>query len=549
MKQSALVLSAAVPSSAVISALALSAASNSIAPDAAPGVPLLAVANWKFPNSSSVIGGGTYATLGRNLYTLGQPVRNMRMKLPTACNGNGGDVVNGAFTGNFAIEFRGQTFPVLFGGVASRSVAADEADVISDIIDPAQWGISGGAWPQGEQIIIRYDVLRADATVKMVTSHIIADDAANYCAWYNPSTITSKSAVVATGAMSIAGPGGSVFTQGFGYPPMLIGEPVNPATFIALGLFGDSLAAGSSDTQGTAPVLGRGFLYSLFGPTGTVAGGTIATAGNSTSAYSGGNVRTYEYFKYFTHMITSIGFNDVGVLNGSTNRTSYANIQTFNRGLWNTIRTKSPGVKIAAYTIPPVCLTSSDSFATVSGQTIGAEWGMTNGSNPESTQGLGDWHRQWLIDQVKTATPSSFVASIANVFMTIESMSGSRVPAIGDTVTAAGWTGTILGYNSAAAAVNGVGVWTISPAVPAGLSSRAMTCTTASGVDLAFGTEGTAPGRRDAWMVATTTGVGLPGNAAIGPPAPNGSGGNHPATNHYIILSKSLRTNFLGIAD
>lgn len=505
----------------------------------------LAVTNWRGATVAEALA-NTSASLGRNVHSFGQPVRNLRLVLPTFANGNAGDVPAGAFAGNFALEFRGLSFPILFNGQTSRAVIADERGVSSDAIGWAQFGLTSNEWPAGEEVIVRYDVLRADSTVIFTAGHVISQDSRNICITYNPATVTAKSPVVGTGAMTVTGTA-NVTNRTQGYNPMLVGEPVDVVSFKSLLLFGASMEDGGTDTQ--TPTTGRGFLRALFGTAGKVAGGTIASAGNSTTSYATTNVRSFEYFKYFTHMEESIGGNDIGSLNGTTVRQKYYDIEKFRRALWVTARAASPGMKIAGYVKPPAIVASSDFFATTTGQTIGTEWGMFNGTNPESTDGLGDRYRQWGIEQVNGSAPAVFNASISNVIMTVSGLvlPGRRI-AIGDVLTATGYTGTVIGINTALA--DGSGSYSISPAVPAGLTIRAFTASVVNGLDYSFGPDKvTAPGRRDLWAVASTTGIGVPGDAPLGLPAPNNTGGNHPATNHYIVLSRQLRTEFLGMND
>lgn len=511
----------------------------------APPVPRLAITNWRGATVAEALA-NTSATIGRNVHSLGQPVRNLRLALPTFANGNAGDTPAGAFVGNFALEFRGQSHPILFGGETSRAVNADERGVVSDIIDWAQFGLPTNEWPRGEKVYIRYDVLRADSSVIFTAGHVIAQSAENICITYNPATVTAKSPVVGTGAMTLtATANANNRTQG--YNPLLIGEAIDPVSFKSLILFGASMEDGGTDTQ--IPTTGRGFARALFGASGAIAGGAMASAGNSTTSFAGTHIRTFEYFKYFTHMEESIGGNDLGSLNGTTLRQKYYDVEKFRRTVWAIARAASPGMKIAGYEKPPAITASSDFFATTTGQTIGTEWGMFNGSNPESTDGLGDRYRQWQIEQVNGSAPAVFNASIANVIMTVSGLvlPGRRI-AIGDVITATGYTGTVSGINTTAA--DGAGSYTITPAVPAGLSIRAFTASVVNGLDYTFGHEKvTAPGRRDLWAVASTIDIGVPGNAPLGAPAPNNTGGNHPATNHYIVLARQLRTEFLGIND
>lgn len=519
-------------------------------PQAAQITPLsppqrLAITNWRGATTAEAMP-NTNASLGRNVHSFGQPVRNLRMVLPTFANGNGGDFPAGAFVGNFAVEFRGQAFPVLFNGQTSRSVLADERGVTSDVIDWTQFGLASNQWPANEEVFVRYDVLRADSTVLFTAGHIMAQDSRNSCTSYNSSNVTSKSPVVGTGAMTVTAPA-NVSIRPQGYNPMLVGEPVDALSFKSIVLFGASMEDGGTDLA--LPTTGRGFLRALFGTAGKIAGGTLALAGNSTTAFSGTHIRSFEYFKYFTHMEESIGGNDIGSLNGTSLRQKYYDIQKFRKALWAIARAASPGIKIAGYEKPPAITASSDFFATLGGQTVGTEWGMFNGTNPESTDGLGDRYRQWQIEQVHGTAPAVFNASINNVLMTVSGLvlPGRRI-AVGDTLAATGYTGTVMGVNTSAA--DGSGTYTISPAVPTGLTIRAFTATVANGIDYSFGHDKvTAPGRRDLWAVASTTGIGLPGDAPLGRPAPQDTGGNHPATNHYIVLARQLRTEFLGMND
>lgn len=516
-----------------------------------PGVRRLVATNWRYPTSLDVVS-NTTETIGRNVHLFGSgDCRNLRLRLPTASNGNSGDVLAGAFTGQFYIEFRGSTKAVLFAGQTSIAVTGGTV-VVSDVINPAQWGIS--QFPVGEKFYIRYKMVRADATVGVVAGHVINQSAENACFTYNPATVTSQSAVNGTGTMTMTA-SANLSPRSLGYSPMPIGEYVSPTNKISFGLIGASMEDGATDLDWTAPLLsGRGFMRATFSADGIsnpIAGGCIAASGNSTPAIGGANTITHDYYQYFTHIEESIGGNDLGSMNGSTVRQKYFDIELFRRNLWTIMRTNSPGVKIACLLKPPCITASSDFFTTDTGQTIGTEWGMSNGSAAGDTTGLGEYYRTWNVDQLNTSPSSTFTASINNVIMTVTSLTlpGRRLY-IGDTITATGYVGKISGQNVTAA--DGTGSYSISPAVPAGITLRAFTATVTpgTGCDYVFGTQdNTFPGRRDLWQLASTTGLGLPGNAALGLPAPSGTGGNHPATNHYWLMSKRLRSEFLGLSN
>lgn len=513
-----------------------------------PGVRRLVGTNWRYPTSLDVVS-NTTETIGRNVHLFGSgDCRNLRLRLPTAANGNSGDVLAGAFTGQFYIEFRGATNAVLFAGQSSIAVTGGTS-VVSDVINPQQWGIS--QFPVGEKFYIRYKMVRADATVGVVAGHVINQSAENACFTYNPATVTSQSAVNGTGTMTMTA-SANLSPRSLGYSPMPIGEFVSPPGKVSFGVVGASMEDGATDLTWTAPLLsGRGLMratFSVDGISNPLAGGCIAASGNSTPAIGGVNTITHDYYQYFTHIEESIGGNDLGSMNGSTVRQKYFDIELFRRNLWVIMRTNSPGVKIACLLKPPCITASSDSFTTDTGQTIGTEWGISNGSTVGDTTGLGEYYRTWNVDQLNTAPASTFTASINNVIMTVTALNlpGRRLY-IGDTITATGYTGKIVGQNVTAA--DGTGSYSISPAVPAGVTSRAFTAvvTTGTGCDYVFGTQdNTFPGRRDLWQLASTTGLGLPGDAPLGLPAPSGTGGNHPATNHYWLMSKRLRSEFLG---
>lgn len=517
-----------------------------------PAVARLVATNWRYPTSNDVVA-NTTETIGRNVHTFGSGnCRNLRLRLPTASNGNSGDVLAGAFNGQFYMEFRGVTKPFFFAGNVSRAITSGEAAVVTDVIDPAQWGLA--EWPVGEDFYIRYKMARADATVSVAAGCVIAQDARNACFTYNPATVTSSSAVDGVGAMTMTA-SQYLSPRSLGYCPMPIGEFVSPSGKVSVGLIGASMEDGATDLTWTAPLTsGRGFMRSTRAADGVsnpIAGGCIATSGNSTTSIGGVNTITYDYYKYFTHIEESIGGNDLGTMNGSTVRQKYFDIELFRRQLWVIMRTNSPGVKIASFIKPPCITASSDFFTTSAGQTIGTEWGMFNGSAVGDTTGLGEYYRTWNVDQLNTGPSTTFTGSINNVLLTVTALTlpGRRLY-IGDTITATGYVGIISGQNVTAA--DGTGSYNVTPAVPAGVTSRAFVATVApgTGCDYVFGpTDICFPGRRDLWQLATTTGLGLPGDAALGLPAPNGTGGNHPATNHYILLSRRLRSEFLGIID
>lgn len=517
-----------------------------------PAVARLVATNWRYPTSNDVVA-NTTETMGRNVHTFGSGnCRNLRLRLPTASNGNSGDVLAGAFNGQFYLEFRGVTKPFLMGGSVTRDIASGEVGVVTDVIDPSQWGLT--EWPVGEDFYIRYKMIRASAAISVAAGCVIAQDARNACFTYNPATVTSASAVDGVGAMTMTA-SANLSPRALGYCPMPIGEFVSPSGKVSLGLVGASMEDGATDLTWTAPLVsGRGFMRATRaadGMSNPIAGGCIAASGNSTTAIGGVNTITYDYYKYFTHIEESIGGNDLGTLNGSTVRQKYFDIELFRRNLWVIMRTNSPGVKIACLTKPPCITASSDLFTTDTGQTIGAEWGMFNGSAVGDTTGLGEYYRTWNVDQLNTGPASTFTASINNVIMTVTALTqpGRRLY-IGDTITATGYVGKISGQNVTNA--DGTGSYSITPAVPTGITSRAFTATVTpgTGCDYVFGQADICyPGRRDLWQLATTTGLGLPGDAALGLPAPNGTGGNHPATNHYILLSRRLRSEFLGIID
>lgn len=517
-----------------------------------PAVARLVATNWRYPTSNDVVA-NTTETIGRNVHTFGSGnCRNLRLRLPTASNGNGGDVLAGAFNGQFYLEFRGVTKPFLMGGSVTRDIASGEVVVVTDIIDPSQWGLT--EWPVGEDFYIRYKMIRASAAVSVAAGSVIAQDARNACFTYNPSTVTSASSVGGVGAMTMTA-SQYLSPRLLGYCPMPIGEFVSPAGKISFGLIGASMEDGATDLTWTAPLTaGRGFMRATRAADGVAnptAGGCIATSGNSTTSIAGVNTITYDYYKYFTHIEESIGGNDLGTMNGSTVRQKYFDIELFRRNLWAIMRTNSPGVKIACFTKPPCITASSDLFTTSAGQTIGTEWGMFNGSAVGDTTGLGEYYRTWNVDQLNTGPSTAFTGSINNVLLTVTALTlpGRRLY-IGDTITASGYVGKIAGQN--VTSPDGTGSYDITPAVPTGITSRAFTATVTpgTGCDYVFGQADICyPGRRDLWQLATTTGLGLPGDAVLGLPAPNGTGGNHPATNHYILLSRRLRSEFLGIVD
>lgn len=518
---------------------------------AGPGQRLIVGTNWRYPTSLDIIA-STTETIGRNVHTFGSgDCRNHCIRLPTGATTNGGDLVCGAFTGQFYLEFRGQSFPYLFAGQLSRAVAAGEVNVVSDIIDPGQWGLT--KFPVGEDFYIRYKMVRADATVGTVGGHTIALDSRNSCYTYNPATVTSSSSVSGTGAIVVTATA-NLSPRSLGYSPCPLGEFVSPAGKVSFGVVGASMEDGGTDVTWTAPLIsGRGLMRASRasdGVSGPIAGGCIALAGNSTTSIGGANTATYDWYQYFTHIEESIGGNDIGTMNGSAVRQKYFDIELFRRNLWAIMRTKNPTVKIACLLKPPCITASSDSFMSDTGQTVGTEWGMFNGSAVGDTVGLGEYYRTWNVDQLNTSAPSVFTASINNVIMTVSSLvqPGRRLY-IGDTIIASGYIGKISGQN--VTAPDGTGSYNVTPAVPTGVTLRgfAANVTPGTGCDFVFGTEdNTFPGRRDLWKLASTTGLGLPGDAALGLPSPTGSGGNHPATNHYILMAKRVRRDFLGIS-
>ena len=537
---------------AAVNAVGVGPSSTSNTATAAPATIRLIGTNYNYPTTVESLGNGATESMGRNVHTFGSGnSRNIRVRLPTGCSSNGGDVSIGAFTARVYLEFRGITRPFLFNGQIIRNVSAAEEPVISDPIDPTPWGIT--EFPVDEDFYLRYKLVRADATVTTCAGHTIAFDDRNYAVIYNPANVTSTSDVAGVGNMSVTGTS-AINVRSLGYSPMPLGEYVQPANKTSFLAYGASMEAAGTDTAFVAPLRsGPGLLRATRGPdgvTGSVSGARIAVPGNSTTSMGGVNTATYDYFQYFNKTETSLGGNDLGSMNGSTVRQKYYDIEKYLRGLWAIMRVRSPGIQIGVLLKPPCITASSDAFATTAGQTVGTEWSMTNGSNAPDPVGLGEYYRTWQAEQINGGPSATFTASINNVIMTVSALTlpGRRI-AIGDVVTATGYSGTIVGVNTTAA--DGTGSYTITPAVPAGLSSRAFTAAVINGVDFVFGTtEGiTAPGRRDLWAVASTTGLGLPGDAPLGAPSPTGSGGNHPATNHYIVLAKKLRSAFFGIVD
>ena len=513
-----------------------------------PALPVLRLAtvNWRCATVAEKVT-GTSARMGRTVYPGGQRVRNMRVKIPTFSIGNSGETDSGQYTLTISTEYNGRSVPITFNGQVSRVMLAGEPEVYSDIIDWAGLGLTANDWPENADIIARYDQVGVDANTLFTAGAVIAQDARNSCVAYDPATVVTKSPVVGTGAMVVSGPNINVRTQGFN--PMFVGEPIDPATFKSLLFFGASMEDGGTDATWTAPLAMRGFGRACTGPAGNVSGGVIAASGSSTSAYTGTNIRWEGYVKHFNLGEESIGGNNLGSLNASTAIQVYKDIEKFRRDLWARFRVLSPGIRIAGYVKPPSITASSDFFATLEGQTVGAEWGMLNGTTSIAPEGLGERYRQWGIEQVNGYPPAVFNASINNVIMTVSSLVlPGRRPTIGDVITATGYTGVITGINTIA--TDGSGSYSISPAVPTGVTIRAFTANVVNGLDYSFGPDKvTAPGRRDLWAVASTVGIGVPGNAPLGLPAPNNTGGNHPATNHYIVLARQLRTEFLGIND
>jgi len=520
--------------------------SNSVTPTLSQ--PKLAALNYLNPNIAETFA-SVSAIRGRTIYrTPSDPTTDGSIVIPRFSNGNSGDVAADACTAAYTLEYNGQWQSLKRNGSTVFNLAAGEEDVITDPIDWTQFGITDGVTPVNADVYIRYEEVYAGPSARYILGAVVAHDPGNSCVGYIPANVSTMSPVNGTGPMTITGTGLNTRTRGVSV--MLIGRPVNPATYKALGLYGASQARGGTDPlDGQVTASGSGWLRTCVSPTRRIAGGKCATAGNILTNMTGANNKTHWFFKYITDLVLDIGGNDLGALNGSTDRTKYAAVEKDILLLCDVIRAASPGIHIIGLPKLPCIVSSPDNFATIENQVAGTEWGASNGTSGTTT-GRGQLFRIWVNEQVNTSTPGTFTGVISNTTFTVTGVDpAKRRPAIGDVVTATGYVGEIRSI-SANADQDGNGTYSVLPAVPAGLSSRPFTCAVAPGKGFDFSLKGaTYPGRDDLWALASDTSWGLPGGAAIGVPAGSeGTGYNHQLGNQYEASSKRYLGPYLGLS-
>ena len=340
--------------------------------------------------------------------------RNLRLFWPTWGNGNNGDEPLGAFQiHSSALEFNGATAKVTYGGAETRQVLEGEmttiigqpqpvAGVLSDPITPAQLLAAFGKdhLNRGDKVWKRGRMIRADRTVHYGITRLMSQDTSGASFRFKPDSVNAIPDVYATGPITMTRTGavGTLYAEATGFDPILLGEFVNEAGIIVLGLFGASMEHGATDTGWVAPMnSGRGMMRATFdkdGVSNPYAGLVVAASGNGLDDMTGPNKRSYCTVAWMTDLELSPGGNDLGSADATSDVAKYAAIQTNLRGLYADLRAINPTIKLFVLSKPPSTV-STDGYITDINQTPGTEYG--EGQKVETL------YRDWLLGQVGVA--------------------------------------------------------------------------------------------------------------------------------------------------
>lgn len=256
-----------------------------------------------------------------------------------------------------ALEIGAQVVQFTFGGQLVGTLSNGLAELVSDPIYPAAFGLT------------KFD---KNATSYWLRSRQVVTSGQNHVRTTGGGTPTgegtqysnglSASQLLSTGALVTPSGGASAGAEIM--PSVIIGRTIGTPDVAAL-VIGDSIADGSNETVTSGSgVNDSGFisrgLYQVNGR--TVPLSKMTCGGSSVRYMAAGMTRRRALFKYFTHAVCNYGSND-GVVENRTSAQVLADLKV----VWAAL--KAEGVRwIEEVGIIPRT-TSSDSFATVANQT------------------------------------------------------------------------------------------------------------------------------------------------------------------------------------
>ncbi len=288
-----------------------------------------------------------------------------------------------------------QSVPVYFAGVRSKTLAAGDYDVQSDLILPSMFGLS--KFSAGEIYWVK-------GTISLTsTSHQIpypdlnkSEQTGAQVDWYNVADTTSSS-VDSWGAFTYTGT--AVQARSNGYCPIVLGHPDvdNFSVFVT----GDSIGAGSGATT-TTQANGRGSIQWMT-HNGSNAGPFIpminfCRSGNGTAQVQ---TKAKHYVRYARVAVNQHITNDLGSNDPTVSATVLTNLKSTYGSFWQSLKDAGAEKVIQCYRIPRT--SSSNSWSNSAGQV----WNNTTGSISYArcgTDGVGEQFNDWLETKVSDGT-------------------------------------------------------------------------------------------------------------------------------------------------
>ena len=282
---------------------------------------------------------------------------------------------------------------VLFGGAATRVVAAGDTDINSDPIYPSAFSLGSFALGSKWWIRARISVASNGDTLPLsMPYNQFVPRGGTFPSWlgwaYDPAVNTTTGAISGTGTISL---GTGVGDDTHCPTIVLLGRFVSgdPMTWTCLG---DSTADASTDTltgNGYAGQFSRALINDAFNG-GYGAGIGMAASGAKAQMWTGGSnvTKATAYWKYTKGAVESFGANHFNIGAGAGD--SLVTIQGVVQSLWTMLRAQGI-TEILRLTVRSRT-TSTDLWATLANQTpISADY---------DTGGLAEQFNTWLSTQI-----------------------------------------------------------------------------------------------------------------------------------------------------
>lgn len=342
----------------------------------APTTPLRVVSTWNPPPRGNDNSTGTKSCV-RWGTQFGTDTSHIRLSFSNWYLTNIGSAVgpNAMAVDEMSFEYNGVVVPVTFSGSRSKSLAAGDSDVQSDLMHASLFGVS--QFSRDAQGWIKGIMSVTDNAHSIPFSYRSPSElSGQQVAWFDPANTTPSSTDV-SGVYTATGT--AFATRTGGYNPILIGHPVvdGPSFFV----MGDSISIGVGDNIASAGYNGIGFIQRAMHQTDQSLPLPCLNFGLNGAGqlyFPSSDTRVQGFFQYARFAIDELGTNSV------TSNT-YFNMTTASTAHWT--RFRSGGIeKILKTKIIPRT-DSTDNFVTEANQTPKTGFAATE---------LADQYNDWL---------------------------------------------------------------------------------------------------------------------------------------------------------